>query len=116
MPRHLSHKRTIEQEKPLLRNRRLVSLRRMLLRIGDVECFEQRKRTLPLDDGVCLVFLETQLDELAGRLDREKMLGVLRKTWAKMSTQGRAAALALTFSQSERTLVAEALDAPAADA
>ncbi len=64
-----------------------------------------------IEDGLCLVFLATQLDELAGKLDREKMLTVLRKTWKKMSDEGRRLALELTFEVEERELIAEALQA-----
>jgi hypothetical protein len=38
-----------------------------------------------LEDAMCLVFLETQLDDLAGRLTRDRMVDVLRKTMVKMS-------------------------------
>ena len=63
-----------------------------------------------IEDGLCLVFLETQLDELAGKLDRQKMLTVLRKTWKKMSPVARQLALELTFGPDERDLIAEALE------
>ena len=63
-----------------------------------------------IEDGLCLVFLETQLDELAGKLDRQKMLTVLRKTWKKMSPVARQLALELTFGPDERELIAEALE------
>lgn len=62
-----------------------------------------------LEDGLCLVFLETQLDELAGRIDHDKMVGILRKSWRKMSPAGREAALGLAFRPSEFSLVREAL-------
>ena len=62
-----------------------------------------------MEDGLCLVFLETQLDELAGKLDREKMIDILRKSWAKMSAVARELALGLAFSPSEFDLVREAL-------
>jgi hypothetical protein len=42
-----------------------------------------------LEDALCLVFLETQFDELAARLDAEKMDDVVEKTLAKMSDDGR---------------------------
>ncbi|MBA4179847.1 MAG: DUF4202 domain-containing protein [Anaerolinea sp.] len=64
-----------------------------------------------IEDGLCLVFLETQLDELAGRLDRDKMLAILRKTWKKMSPAARQLALELTFEPGERALISEALAA-----
>jgi len=44
-----------------------------------------------LEDALCLVFLETQLTDLAARLDDEKLAGVLTKTAKKMSEAGRAA-------------------------
>jgi hypothetical protein len=45
-----------------------------------------------LEDALCLVFIETQYDELAGRLDGEKMDVVVEKTLAKMTDRGRALA------------------------
>ncbi|MCH7866429.1 MAG: DUF4202 domain-containing protein [Myxococcales bacterium] len=48
-----------------------------------------------LEDALCLVFFETQLVELAGRLDPEKMRNVGIKTLRKMSSRGRALALEL---------------------
>ena len=47
------------------------------------------------EDALCLVFVEAQLDDLAARLDRPKMLDVVRKTLAKMSPEARALAAAL---------------------
>jgi hypothetical protein len=48
-----------------------------------------------LEDALCLVFIQTQYDELAGRLEDEKMQTVVTKTLAKMSDQGRALAVEL---------------------
>jgi hypothetical protein len=48
-----------------------------------------------LEDALCLVFIQTQYDELAGKLDAEKMHTVVAKTLAKMSDQGRAVATEL---------------------
>jgi hypothetical protein len=62
-----------------------------------------------IEDGLCLVFLETQLAELAGKTDRAKMLDILRKTWRKMSPAAHQHALALTFAPEEHTLIREAL-------
>lgn len=41
--------------------------------------------TQTLEDALCLVFVETQLDELAARLAPDKLSGVLAKTLRKMS-------------------------------
>ncbi len=44
-----------------------------------------------LEDALCLVFLETQLTDVAARLDEETLARVLAKTTQKMSDSGRAA-------------------------
>lgn len=48
-----------------------------------------------LEDALCLVFIETQLDELAGRLAPEKMRDVALKTLRKMTPRSRKLALEL---------------------
>jgi len=40
-----------------------------------------------LEDALCLVFLETQLADLAARLDADKLIDILRKTMRKMSPE-----------------------------
>lgn len=64
---------TIERVGDIIRKRRLAS-------DADVQV---------LEDALCLVFIQTQYDELAGRLADEKMETVVAKTLAKMSEQGR---------------------------
>lgn len=67
------------------------------------------------EDALCLVFLETQFDELAAQLDDdEKMIDILRKTAAKMSPAGLAAAASLSLSPSGAALLDRAL-APVPD-
>ncbi|HEY7068649.1 MAG TPA: DUF4202 domain-containing protein [Acidimicrobiales bacterium] len=62
------------------------------------------------EDALCLVFLETQLDELASSLDdEEKMLEILRKSAAKMSPAGLSAAKQLPFSAAGAELLGRAL-------
>ena len=63
-----------------------------------------------LEDGLNLVFLETQFDELIERLDDDaKTATVVAKTWRKMSERGHAAALELDFSPRARAIVERAL-------
>ena len=62
-----------------------------------------------IEDALCLVFLELQLGEVAGKMDREKLIAVLRKTWTKMSPDARRLALELALPEAERALVAAAL-------
>jgi hypothetical protein len=66
-----------------------------------------------LEDAACLVFLETGLDDLARRMEEEKLAGVLRKTWAKMSPAGRESALGLALDPALRALVERALSGSA---
>lgn len=63
-----------------------------------------------LEDVVCLVFLENYFADFAPRHDEQKVIGILRKTWRKMSEQGRAAALKLDLPPEARALVARALE------
>lgn len=63
-----------------------------------------------LEDALCLVFLETQLELDWERIDDQKMVAVLRKTWRKMSTAGRDAALGLELGERARAIVARALE------
>jgi len=62
-----------------------------------------------LEDAICLVFLETQLVEFAGRHPTGKSLDVLRKTLRKMSGAGRAAARAAPLSEQARALLEQAV-------
>jgi hypothetical protein len=64
------------------------------------------------EDALCLVFLETQFDELAAQLDDDdKMIDILRKTAGKMSPAGLAAAGGLPFSPAAAALLERALAA-----
>lgn len=62
------------------------------------------------EDALCLVFLETQFDELTSSLDDdEKMVEILRKTAAKMSPAGLEAARHLPLSPEGAELLGRAL-------
>jgi hypothetical protein len=61
------------------------------------------------EDALCLVFLETQLDELAGKLGEDKTIDVLQKTAKKMSSAGLQAALGLRFAPAATALLELAL-------
>jgi hypothetical protein len=64
-----------------------------------------------LEDVICLVFLEHYFADFAGQHDDDKLVGILRKTWAKMSPAGHDAALALALPPPLRALVEKALAA-----
>ncbi|PNY18326.1 Uncharacterized protein TCAP_07569 [Tolypocladium capitatum] len=69
--------------------------------------------TQALEDVACLVFLDHQLDDFEAKahIDEDKMVVILRKTWAKMSQPGRQLALAMDLSDRARTLIGKALEA-----
>lgn len=64
------------------------------------------------EDALCLVFLETQLSDLAGRLTAERMVDVMRKTLRLMSEAGCRHALSLELQAEERQLLERALAPP----
>jgi hypothetical protein len=61
------------------------------------------------EDALCLVFLQTQLADVAGQLGDDKTMGVLRKTLHKMSPAGVAAAETLALPDQARRLLAGAM-------
>ena len=62
-----------------------------------------------LEDVICLVFVEHYLAGFAPKHDEETLAGVLRKTWRKMSEDGRRAALALDLPENVRSVVERAV-------
>ncbi len=68
--------------------------------------------TQTLEDALCLVFLETQFDDLRRKTPEDKMVEILRKTWGKMSARGRSVALQLPLSAEGQALIQRALSAP----
>jgi hypothetical protein len=75
---------------------------------------KQRLKTDPqtqaLEDVICLVFLENYFADFAAQHDEQKLITILRRTWAKMSEVGHAAALELPMSEEASALVGKALE------
>jgi hypothetical protein len=61
------------------------------------------------EDALCLVFLETQLAELADDQGDEKMVEIIRKTAAKMSPRALELAAGLPMRAGDRSLLVRAL-------
>ena len=61
------------------------------------------------EDALCLVFLETQLAELADAQGDEKMVDIIRKTAAKMSPRALQLATDLPMRDEDRALLRRAL-------
>ena len=66
-----------------------------------------------LEDALCLLFLEAQFAETTVKTGADKMIGILQKTWKKMTPQAREIALGLPMSGESRTLMEKALTGPA---
>lgn len=64
-----------------------------------------------LEDVACIVFLENYFAEFSEHYDKDKVVGILRKTWTKMSPEGQAAALGLDLPARAMDLVKAALGA-----
>jgi hypothetical protein len=75
-----------------------------------------RKRNFPrdaegrvLEDALCLMFLETQFAETTAKTGDEKMIGILQKTWRKMTPAAHEIALTIPMTPECRALVERAL-------
>lgn len=70
------------------------------------------EETQVLEDAACLVFLDDQFDkfERESGIDEEKMVGILRKTWGKMSEEGRGLAMGVELSERGKALIGKALE------
>lgn len=74
------------------------------------------KKTFPadpesrvLEDALCLVFLEHQLADLAGKTADDKVVTALQKSWKKMTPAAHAEALKLPYPPREKALIERAL-------
>lgn len=63
-----------------------------------------------VEDAACLVFIETQLAEVADRLDHDHLLEVIRKTASKMSPTALRAVSTIPLGDAEQELLRAALD------
>jgi Domain of unknown function (DUF4202) len=63
-----------------------------------------------LEDALCLVFIETQLHDLAGRVEQAKLAGIVAKTTAKMSPRAIELALGLDIAPEDREFLAQILE------
>lgn len=67
-----------------------------------------------LEDVVCLVFLETQLHDLAEKLAPDHVVEVVRKTLPKMSEAAKRVALTLDLAPDDRAVLVRAVGETAA--
>lgn len=62
-----------------------------------------------LEDVACLVFLDDQFEKFEKEHDEDKIVNILKKTWAKMSEGGQKLALEMELSDRAKELVGKAL-------
>ncbi|MDP6980351.1 MAG: DUF4202 domain-containing protein [Myxococcota bacterium] len=63
-----------------------------------------------LEDVACLIFFETQLDDIAARLDPDKLRDVALKSLRLMSPEGRQRVLSLPIAQAYLAVLRELVD------
>jgi len=73
------------------------------------ERMKQDPEVQALEDVVCLVFLAHFFAAFSGNHDRDKIVGIVRKTWGKMSPYARREAQELSFDRNLQSLISEAL-------
>ncbi|KAH6626162.1 hypothetical protein B0J18DRAFT_476821 [Chaetomium sp. MPI-SDFR-AT-0129] len=73
---------------------------------------ESDEETQALEDVACLVFLDDQFDEFESRseISEDKVVGILKKTWGKMSGKGRQLALGMELSERATGLIGRVLE------
>jgi hypothetical protein len=69
-----------------------------IARVGAIQTKQRLKQdpeVQAMEDAICLVFIENELEDFAGKHEHRKLVDVVRKTWAKMSPAGHNTALEL---------------------
>ena len=76
---------------------------------GEEVVGEEEEEVQTLEDVACLVFLDDQFEKFEREHDEEKIIGILKKTWGKMSERAHELALQITMSDRARGLIEKAL-------
>ncbi|KAH6613925.1 hypothetical protein C7974DRAFT_320806 [Boeremia exigua] len=77
-----------------------------LMRKEDLKADEE---TQVLEDVACLVFLDDQFEAFEREHDEEKIIGILRKTWGKMTERGHELALEIPMGERPKEVITKAL-------
>ena len=83
----------------------IARVRKLLKKQG----LKSNPETRTLEDVACLVFLESYFWDFSRLHDEEKIIGILRKTWVKMSPRGQEAARELSLNAGAEALLSKAL-------
>ena len=71
---------------------------------------KQNPETQALEDVICFVFLQYYFDEFSTDQNEGKLINILKKTIAKMSSEGIAYSMKLPLSEKSKSLVKKALE------
>jgi len=71
--------------------------------------FQANADAQTVEDALCLVFLETQFEDLRQKTADPKMIGIIQKTWRKMSEKGKQLALEMELPEDHKALIQKAL-------
>lgn len=74
------------------------------------EGLKDNEETMVLEDVACLVFLDDQFEAFEKEHDEAKIVGILRKTWGKMTERGRELAREVRMDERGQELMAKALE------
>lgn len=83
----------------------------MISKVNDLLVKKQLKQNpemQTLEDVICLVFLEYHFDDFSEEHEEEKLINILKKTIAKMSSRGVQAALQVPLSAKAKDLIRKA--------
>ncbi|MBP9890127.1 MAG: DUF4202 domain-containing protein [Leptospiraceae bacterium] len=87
-------------EEAVIERVRAINLKKNLKTDSDVQTME---------DALCLVTLQYQIEGFSLKHDDEKMIGIIKKTWAKMSDRAKEEALKLSYSERVLSLIKNAI-------
>jgi len=71
--------------------------------------FQANPDAQTVEDALCLVFLESQFEELRQKTPDPKMIDIIQKTWKKMSAKAKETALTMDLPAQHKTLIQAAL-------
>ena len=74
------------------------------------EDLKQDEETMVLEDVACLVFLDDQFEDFEREHDEQKIIGILQKTWAKMSPKGQELAKSMKMEGRPAEVLKKALE------
>ncbi len=67
-------------------------------------------QTQMIEDALCMVFLEFQYEDYCDKWEEQKLIGILQKTWVKMSEIAQEAAQTLSYNKKAQGILARALN------